>query len=118
MAELINSTQTALQQAYDYYLWTLTLSDKRTRGWALVDSPVPTLLFTALYLFLVWIGPKYMEKRKPFKLTPLLVPYNMAMAILNGYIASQLLTASTRLKYSYICEPCRQKNDPDELQVN
>lgn len=58
----------------------------------MVDSPVPTLLFTALYLFLVWIGPKYMEKRNPFKLTPLLVPYNMAMAVLNGYIASQVMS--------------------------
>lgn len=112
--------------------------DQRTKGWALVDSPVPTLFFTALYLFIVWIGPKYMENRKPFKLTVLLVPYNMSMAVLNAYIAVQvkthiskitilfltnnlyikLLTAATRLRYSYICEPCRQKHDPDELQVS
>ncbi|CAG9769515.1 unnamed protein product [Ceutorhynchus assimilis] len=117
MAQIINSTQSVVQQAYDYYLWTLTLSDERTKGWPLVDSPIPTIIFTALYLFLVRIGPKYMEKREPFKLTMLLVPYNMAMAGLNFYIAFELLTASTRLKYSYICEPCRQSQNPDELQI-
>ncbi|KAL1505885.1 hypothetical protein ABEB36_005340 [Hypothenemus hampei] len=58
-----------------------------------------------------------MENREPFKLTVLLVPYNMSMAFLNAYIAVQLLTASTRLKYSYICEPCRQRHNPDELQI-
>lgn len=29
----------------------------------------------------------------------------------------QLFTASTRLRYSYICEPCRQRYHPDELQI-
>lgn len=78
-----------------------------------------------------------MKDRKPFKLTWVLIPYNLAMAVLNCYIAVkvshiqltssfsdynknyfQLFTASTRLKYSYICEPCRQRYHPDELQVN
>lgn len=59
-----------------------------------------------------------MKQRHAFKLTWALVPYNLAMAILNGYIAIQLFTASTRLKYSYVCEPCRQNDEhPDELQV-
>lgn len=59
-----------------------------------------------------------MKNRRPFKLNWLLVPYNLAMAALNAYIAVRLLTASFRLRYSYICEPCRQKYDPDELQVS
>ncbi|GBP40592.1 Elongation of very long chain fatty acids protein 4 [Eumeta japonica] len=89
----------------------------RTKGWPLVDSPMPTLVYTLLYLFIVWIGPKMMKDRKPFKLTWLLVPYNLTMAVLNAYIAVRLLTASFRLRYSYICEPCRERNDPDELQI-
>lgn len=177
MADVINSTQTLVYKAYDYYLWTLSLSgrysfyfiwneldiqtfsftfdnfftDKRTRGWFLVDSPIPTLIFTAIYLYLVWLGPKLMAKRKPFQLKWVLLPYNLSMAALNLYIAVQvksillhfaltkrfiifyrkplvdgsnldalflqLLTASTRLRYSYICEPCRQRYHPDELQI-
>ncbi|CAH0552724.1 unnamed protein product [Brassicogethes aeneus] len=117
MATIINSTNTIVGQAYEYYLWTLSLSDSRTRGWMFVDSPAPTILYTLLYLFLVWLGPRLMKNRKPFKLGYILIPYNLYMAALNGYIAFQLLTASTRLRYSYICEPCRQKYHPDELQI-
>nr|CAI5857979.1 unnamed protein product [Callosobruchus analis] len=117
MANVINSTQNLVSKAYDYYLWTLSLSDQRTKGWLLVDSPVPMVSYTLVYLTIVWLGPKVMAKRKPFKLTWLLIPYNFSMAVLNAYIAEQLLTASTRLRYSYICEPCRQRYHPDEMQI-
>lgn len=43
-----------------------------------------------LYLLIVWAGPKVMKKRKAFKLTWALVPYNLAMACLNAYIAIQV----------------------------
>ncbi|RZC37178.1 elongation of very long chain fatty acids protein 4 [Asbolus verrucosus] len=117
MAQFVNATHVSFSEILDYYEWVLSLSDSRTKGWPLVDSPGPTLVYTLIYLFIVWIGPKLMKNRKPFKLTWLLIPYNLAMAALNFYIAAQLLTASTRLKYSYICEPCRQKYHPDELQI-
>lgn len=39
------------------------------------------------------------------------------MALLNFWIFAQLLVSSFRLKYSYICEPCRLSYHPDELQV-
>jgi hypothetical protein len=55
-----------------------------------VDSPKPTLLYTLLYLFIVWSGPKIMKQRKAFKLTWALVPYNLAMALLNAYIAIEV----------------------------
>ena len=68
-------------------IFLLFFIDVRTRGWLLVYSPMPTLMYTLLYLFIVWQGPKVMKNRKPFKLTWALIPYNLAMAFLNGYIA-------------------------------
>ncbi len=56
--------------------------------------------------------------RKPFKLNGLLIPYNLAMAGLNLFICVRLLTASFRLRYSYICEPSRQIESKDEMQVS
>lgn len=47
-------------------------------------------MYTLLYLLIVWAGPKVMKKRKAFKLTWALVPYNLAMACLNAYIAIQV----------------------------
>lgn len=114
---VLNSTTDYVGKAYEYYLWTLSLSDSRTKGWPLVDSPMPTIGYICCYLFLVWIGPKYMKNRPPYRLTFLLIVYNLCMAVLNAYISLQLLFASTRLRYSYICEPCRQRYHPDELQI-
>jgi len=45
-----------------------------------------------LYLFIVWAGPKIMKKRRAFKLTWALVPYNFAMAGLNAYIAIEVIS--------------------------
>ncbi|XP_043268401.1 elongation of very long chain fatty acids protein 4-like [Venturia canescens] len=117
MAALLEPAVSVMNDAYDYYLWTLSLADERTRGWLLVDSPMPTLAWTVLYLSIVWAGPKIMRTRKAFKLTWLLVPYNFSMAILNAYIAVQLFLASTRLRYSYVCQPIKQVRRPDEMLI-
>ena len=68
--------------------------DKRTRGWLLVDTPWPTLLSTVVYLGIVWYGPKFMRDRKPFRLTWALIPYNLAMAALNAFIAFEVTNKS------------------------
>ncbi|XP_039294667.1 elongation of very long chain fatty acids protein 4 isoform X2 [Nilaparvata lugens] len=117
MSNLINSTQTMVGQLYDYYVWTLSLADDRTRGWLMVDSPMPTLLYTLLYLVIVCIGPRFMRNKKPMKLTWVLIPYNLSMAVLNLYIAIELLIASSRLRYSYVCQPIRQINHKEELRI-
>ncbi|XP_039452962.1 elongation of very long chain fatty acids protein 4-like [Culex pipiens pallens] len=102
---------------FGYYEWTLTLADPRTKGWPLVDSPVPTLLCVLAYLLVVWVGPKLMRDRKPFDLSSVLIPYNLAMALLNLYICVQLFVGSTQLGYSYICEPCQQSFSGPEMRI-
>lgn len=82
MAQLIDSTKHFIYDAYDWYLWTLSISgknsklisnlnfkqkfllilDSRTKGWLLVDSPTPTVIYIMIYLFIVWAGPKAMKK--------------------------------------------------------
>lgn len=48
------------------------------------------MLYTVLYLAIVWAGPRLMKDREPFRLTWALIPYNLAMAALNFYIASEV----------------------------
>jgi hypothetical protein len=57
-----NTSNLLIYDIYDYYKWTLTLSDPRTKGWLFVDSPVPTAICVALYLVMVWLGPKLMKE--------------------------------------------------------
>ncbi|XP_055312665.1 elongation of very long chain fatty acids protein 4-like [Sitodiplosis mosellana] len=106
-----------ITRAIDFYEWTLSLSDTRTKGMLFVDSPTPTILLTLGYLLIVYIGPKIMRNRKPFELKQTLLTYNLAVALLNLYIASELLVASISLKYNYICQPYKQIYSKDELRI-
>lgn len=56
-------------------------------------------------------------RRKPFDLRSIILPYNMAIAILNAYIAIELFLPSIALNYNYLCEPCRVAYNPHELRV-
>jgi elongation of very long chain fatty acids protein 4 len=51
---------------------------------------MPTVLYTVLYLAIVRAGPRLMKNRQPFRLTWALIPYNLSMAALNFYIASEV----------------------------
>jgi len=56
----------------------------------MVDSPTPTVIYTVIYFIIVGLGPRCMKNRKPFKLTPILIPYNILMTLLNLYIAIEV----------------------------
>ncbi|XP_065226410.1 very long chain fatty acid elongase 4-like isoform X2 [Planococcus citri] len=115
--QYLNKTRSIVAKMNDFYNWSHSLSDNRTKGWLMVDSPIPTIMYTILYLIIVYVGPRLMKSRKPFKLTWALIPYNLAMALLNFYIAYELLVASTRLKYSYVCQPVTYVNHKEELRI-
>ncbi|KAK7864205.1 hypothetical protein R5R35_004114 [Gryllus longicercus] len=117
MANVVNSTQSFIYDLYNFYQWSQAMADQRTKGWMLVDSPFPTLVYTMIYFLIVWAGPKLMKNRKPFQLTWALVPYNLAMAALNLYIAVELLCASTKLRYNYLCQPVSKLRHPDEIRI-
>lgn len=66
------------------------VADDRTKGWLMVDSPTPTVVYTAIYFVIVALGPRLMKNRKPFKLTSILIYYNVLMALLNLYIGIEV----------------------------
>ena len=54
-------------------------------------SPVPTLLIAMAYLTSIYYGRRFMAKRKPFSIRGILIPYNLAMALLNLYIGLEVI---------------------------
>lgn len=56
----------------------------------MMSSPVPTIIITLVYVGAVLIGPKMMEKRQAFKLTEVLIAYNLAICILSGYLVYEV----------------------------
>jgi hypothetical protein len=69
------------------YQKTFTAADPRTNDWFLIKSPMPglTIMATYLYFVLSW-GPHYMKHRKPYKLTNLLIVYNMAQVFISSFL--------------------------------
>ncbi|CAI6344962.1 unnamed protein product [Macrosiphum euphorbiae] len=113
----MNFSSSVTDKINAFYQWSLSVSDDRTKGWLMVDSPTPTLIYTVIYFIIVGLGPRCMKSRKPLKLTPILIPYNILMTLLNLYIAIELLVASSRLRYSYVCQPLTFINNKDELRL-
>lgn len=106
-----------LANLWDFYEWTFTFADPRVEKWFLMSGFTPTILLTALYLFVVWAGPRFMKNREPFNLRYVIFFYNMFLVLLNFYIFYELLTASYKLGYSLICQVVHTGDDPDELRI-
>ncbi|XP_054734605.1 elongation of very long chain fatty acids protein 4-like [Anastrepha obliqua] len=93
------------------------LADKRTQQWLLVASFSDMVSLVALYLLLVLYLPKWMQRRKPFQLKPLLLLYNLCMVLLNAHICKELIFNVIRLKYNLWCQPCRELYSKEELKI-
>lgn len=92
--------------------------DRRVDGWPLMDSPVPTLLLCASYVFVVKVwGPRFMRDRKPYEIKPFLIVYNLAQVIFSTYIFVELLLAGWGGDYNFRCQPVDYSNDPKALRM-
>lgn len=57
-------------------------ADPRVNDWPLMSSPIPTVAMVVVYLYVViFLGPRVMANRKPFKLNGILVIYNAAQVV-------------------------------------
>lgn len=60
------------------------------------------IFFTIIYLIMVSIGPKLMEKRDPFKIKPFIFTYNLYQCILNIWtVAAMVYEVSTNPIFPY-----------------
>ncbi|XP_014784232.1 elongation of very long chain fatty acids protein 4 isoform X1 [Octopus bimaculoides] len=106
-----------LMEVQEFYNWTLSFSDPRVADWPLMDGISNTLALSGLYLLIVWCGPIYMHKRKPFVLKWPLFIYNITLIALNFYICFELLVGSYRAGYNYLCQPVTYSLDPNEMRI-
>jgi elongation of very long chain fatty acids protein 4 len=100
-----------------FYEWAIARSDPRVADWFLMQSPLPTIALIIVYLTIVNIGPRLMKNRKPFDLKPILVVYNLFLVGLSAYIVFELVDASYRAGYNYICQPMSYSNDKNHVRI-
>lgn len=77
--------------------------DQRTNEWPMVQGITTPLACVSVYLYLVlYLGPKFMENRKPFHLLPIIKVYNLVQlvaCILIFYMVSIILNSFHLLQY-------------------
>ncbi|XP_062376812.1 elongation of very long chain fatty acids protein 2 [Sardina pilchardus] len=87
--------------------------DPRVRGWLLLDSYLPTVLFTLLYLAAVVLGPVYMKHRPAYNLKSVLVVYNFSVTMLSFYMLVELISATWAAGYRLQCQGLSEVGDAD-----
>jgi hypothetical protein len=79
-------------------------SDQRTGKWFMMDSPLPILIITLIYLHTVKVLiPKYMKNRKAFNIKNCLQLYNVWHFSVNLVFAYLLCTLTYFAGYSWTC---------------
>ncbi|XP_063709928.1 very long chain fatty acid elongase AAEL008004-like [Culicoides brevitarsis] len=99
---------------YTYFLFN-EYKDPRNEHFPLLGSPFPIFGILAAYLYFVLsIGPRFMENRKPFDIQRIINWYNIAQVVINLFIGV------VGLKYSYLqpdfslrCQPIDHKTTPE-----
>ncbi|XP_069705037.1 very long chain fatty acid elongase AAEL008004-like isoform X2 [Periplaneta americana] len=109
------SNRTLLERYYEYIH---TERHREADMWPLMGGPLPVMSITLLYLaFVLKVGPKLMEKRKPFNLQTVLVLYNFCLVLFSLYIF--ILPFSNGLISYFLTEGlCNPKIPSDELLYN
>uniref|UniRef100_H2YG79 Elongation of very long chain fatty acids protein n=1 Tax=Ciona savignyi TaxID=51511 RepID=H2YG79_CIOSA len=77
--------------------------DKRVAKWPLIESPLPTIAIVVCYLaFVVYIGPKFMRKRKAMDFGLFLPAYNFALVALNYYNTTRIKIINNKMSKTLI----------------
>ncbi|XP_054274430.1 elongation of very long chain fatty acids protein 7-like [Macrosteles quadrilineatus] len=93
-------------------------SDPRVKDWPLMSGPLPTVLICLSYAFIVKVlGPKLMDKRKPFQLRKTLIVYNLLQVILSAWLFYESIMAGWFTTYSFRCQPVDYSNSPKALRT-
>lgn len=120
MNKMNNSEMTGLvRMAIDTYGNILDrISDPRTTDWPLMQSPIPTIAMVLGYLYVIlFLGPRLMANRKPFKLKEVLVLYNGGQVLFSLYMMYEHLMSGWFLDYSYKCQPVDYSNNQKAMRM-
>ncbi|EGI67134.1 Elongation of very long chain fatty acids protein 7 [Acromyrmex echinatior] len=96
----------------------LRFSDPRVSDWPLMSNPFGVILISLAYLsFVLYLGPLYMKKRKPYALIKTMICYNIFVATASAIIFYGLLTSGFTTHLSMGCEPFVISDDSMSLSM-
>ncbi|XP_011152940.1 elongation of very long chain fatty acids protein AAEL008004 [Harpegnathos saltator] len=101
-----------------YYYLVNDISDPRVSNWPLMSNPFGVTLISLAYLsFVLYLGPLYMKKRKPYALTKIMICYNISVATASAVIFYGILTSGYTTHLSVGCEPFVISDDPMSISM-
>ncbi|XP_014205861.1 elongation of very long chain fatty acids protein 1-like [Copidosoma floridanum] len=103
-------------EAYRYLVQ--EISDPRVADWPMMASPFPVLLVLLAYLlFVLHLGPKYMQTRAPYHLGNVMIAYNVTIATCSAAVFYGLLTSGFTTSLSWGCEPVDYSLTPEAISM-
>ncbi|XP_055534986.1 elongation of very long chain fatty acids protein 7 [Wyeomyia smithii] len=92
--------------------------DERTVNWFLSGSMTPLLVIIVTYLyFCLYAGPRYMAKRKPFKLENVLIAYNALQVVLSIVLVYEGIKGGWDGTYDFKCQPVDYSYHPTAMRM-
>lgn len=86
-------------------------SDPRVKDWFLMKDPFHGLCILAGYLYFVLsLGPRLMENRKPFKLDGIMKIYNISQVLICGWLVIEAYRFNYFGEYSLLCQSVDRTN--------
>lgn len=114
---LTNFAQSKVNEFLKFWDWAISISDPRVRNWLFMDSVWPTVYLTISYVLISNVGPKIMEKRKPYDLKLFMIFYNFSMVLLSIYMWVSILIGAIRRQYNWVCTPVSYSTDEEEVRI-
>ncbi|XP_059610236.1 elongation of very long chain fatty acids protein 7-like [Phlebotomus argentipes] len=94
------------------------LSDPRTSDYPMMKNPLKLLILLGLYLYFVLeLGPKIMEKRKPFNLERILIVFNVAQIAICSYLLISAMIVLISVRHNWLCQPLDYSSSPNSLHI-
>lgn len=94
---------TTLKAVYNWAVY--DVADPRVGDWLFMQTPIETLVLTALYYVIVFSGLKVMENHKPFQLKYTMILYNIFMVALSGWMCVEMAYLIWAAGFSLHCSP-------------
>ncbi|XP_041358204.1 elongation of very long chain fatty acids protein 5-like isoform X2 [Gigantopelta aegis] len=94
-------------------------ADPRTKNWFLLNNnPFPVWILTALYITVVFVGPRIMKNRQPFNLQMFMIVYNLALVGLSIYMFIELFLGIWGADYNLWCASYSTDKSPKDPREN
>ncbi|RXN25857.1 elongation of very long chain fatty acids 1-like protein [Labeo rohita] len=97
--------QEVLSNILKFYDYLLKRTDARVRDYPLMQSPIQmTVILVGYVVCVLYVGPRFMANRKPFRLNTAMIVYNFSMVAFNAYIVYEMVRAAWMFYFSKYIE--------------